>query len=291
MAVGHVTAGAADLLLDVMKHAKFYQTLDALTPGEDGFYRYGNAHHSPPGSMYADLPISNDTPEARSTNDKFLTMISNYGRVLKVPEHNMPLTKASCRGYEATAGVGDHNDYRGIVNGKKHNLRACLGVGAEKIITLSFHQPNKDPEKNPTVYYLPTDDESEKNKKKQKVRVSDFEKKFPEGFSFYGMSEFASGVRSLCSDGEKNVIVFHAIKVGKKRHVTVVIDYYFDTMAQLMAALRIMEEVPMHANFSDEANDLSCILGNGMVHVSHIISYHISQNSYPLTLLLLNYYY
>jgi hypothetical protein len=275
MAEGHITTAAANLLLDVMNNAKFYQTQDALTPGEDGFYRYGNAYHGPPGSMYADLPISVDTPEARSTNDKFLAMISNYGRVLNVPEHNMPLTKASCRGYEATAGVGDHNDYRGIVNGKKHNLRTCLGVGAEKIITLTFHQPNEDPEKGPTVYYLSNDDESEKEKKKWKVRVSNIEKKFPEGFSFYGMSEFASGIRSLCFDGEKNVIVNHAIRVGEKRHVTVVIDYYFDTMDQLMAALRIMEEVPMHADISDgdEANALNCILGhqNNMVHVSHII--------------------
>ena len=240
----------------------FRQPPDANSPTDPASRRFGNGIHTYRTNKYGRKSICLDNEQNRKLIDSLLNAILKYGaEVLLVPEDNLVLTRFDARGYEIGGYIGDHDDTPNSTDSKYVRVRLCIKLGAQTKVVFSLYQYNPDTDKQPLVFR----------------GVPSIELICPHGFSVYSTTAFASGHIPLAVNGDSGdgtfIIPQHRVeKVEDGKAITIVIDYWFNSVKSAMYAQEKIRKNTFHLDFNGteyvdkyyNVSDTSCCLNHLM---------------------------
>eukprot|EP00985_Skeletonema_marinoi_P000217 scaffold60_cov137-Skeletonema_marinoi.AAC.16 len=225
----------------------FRQDPSAISCTDPASKRFYCGIHTFTNTKYGRHPICEDNEENHGFINHLLNAILKYGhQTLGVPKDNLALTRADIRGYDLLAFIGGHNDTPNVTHTKKCGLRAFVKVGGETKVVYTLKDYNPDTDNQPNVF---------QDEFYCRQVTPQLELVCENGFSVYASSAFASGHLPLGINGDKNdgsfIIAYHRVdEVIHSKSTSMVIDFFFDSVKDTMAALEKIRQDPFHLDFS-----------------------------------------
>lgn len=211
-------------------------------------------------------PFAHDTPEGRMLHDQLFSAIAKKGLELGMKHHHIPHIKFDLRGYEKGGKMTWHDDSFGLLNGSLSGVRVSAGFGSKKDVSFKLMQFESFDE---TPVRL-----------KQKLAGTKEETSVPiktmplgSGMKVYAMSPMGAGRMPLGYFEEDNggrtyVQAMHQIEETDDRHVSLIIDFWFETHKEAMYALELLRKHPFTLDFSSTDIAKKWLYSENMLRVS-----------------------
>ena len=263
---------------------RFYETCpfiwrqdpNAISVTDPASKRWFCGFHTFRNTIWGRHPICEDNDENRRFIDSLLNAILKYGHeVLGVPLSNLVLTRADIRGYDRGARMGGHNDSPTEIHLEKSCLRTSIKAGGDTDVVFDLRDYHPDTMTQPNVFQ----DEYFGRSTKPELRV-----KCRNAFSVYACSPFASGFLPLGINGDKNdgsfIVAYHRVDPLKgSKSTTMVIDFFFDSVEDTMAALEKIRQEPFQLDFNGTYYvDKYINVSNSFVMMLGQLCYHITMS-------------